>query len=319
MIHSFRLAPPQMLFVFRMFTLYTVGMVFTTVKYRYIIRVTKEANALTDVFVIGGGPAGISAALTAVGRGKSAMIVSTSPEDSLLWKAEKINNYAGLPDMTGAELLGTMLRHAESAGIPLTRGRVLSVLPMGGSFGVSVGSDFFECRAVIVAAGLSRARPFPGEAEHLGAGVSYCATCDGMLYRGKRVAVISLSSDGPEEAEYLRSIGCEVEFFDTKRAKKYEILGEGAVEALMADGQRVEVSGVFIFRSGVAPDSLVSGLAVSGSSIVVDGAMATSVPGVFACGDCVGAPYQIAKAVGEGNVAALSAAKYLENLAKEEK
>lgn len=274
---------------------------------------------MTDIFVIGGGPAGISAALTAAGRGKTAAIVSTSPEDSPLWKAERIDNYAGLPDMTGAEMLRTMLRHAESAGIAMTRGRALGVLPMGKTFGVSVGSEFYECRAVVVAAGLSRARPFPGEAEHLGAGVSYCATCDGMLYRNKRVAVISLSADGPEEAEYLRSIGCDVEFFDTKRAKRYEILGEGKVDALLADGERVDVSGVFIFRSGVAPDSLVPGLVINGSAIVVDRDMATSVPGVFACGDCVGSPFQIAKAVGEGNVAGLSAARYLENLAKEEK
>ncbi len=274
---------------------------------------------MTDVIIIGGGPAGISAALTAMHRGKTALIVSSAPEDSPLWKAEHIDNYPGLPGVTGRELIETLLRHAEGSGAQLMRGRALSVLPMGRSFGVSVGSDFAEGRAVILASGLSRAKPYPGEAEFLGAGVSYCATCDGMLYRGKKVAVIGLSADAPEEAEFLRSIGCEVEYFDASRAKKYEILGSERVEKLLADGVEYEVSCVFILRSGVAPGSLVPGLELDGPHIKVDADMATSVPGVFAAGDCVGAPYQVGKAVGEGNIAGISAAKYVENILKEEK
>ena len=274
---------------------------------------------MTDVIVIGGGPAGVSAALTAMHRGKTALIVSSAPEDSPLWKAEHIDNYPGLPGVTGRELVETLLRHAEGSGAKVMRGRVLSVLPMGGSFGVSVGSDFVEGRAVVVASGLSRAKPYPGEAEFLGAGVSYCATCDGMLYRGKKVAVIGLSADAPEEAEFLRSIGCEVEYFDAARAKKYEIKGGERVEKLVADGEEFDVSCVFILRAGVAPGSLAPGLKLDGPHIKVDAGMATSVPGVFAAGDCVGAPYQVAKAVGEGNIAGISAAKYVENILKEEK
>ena len=163
---------------------------------------------MTDVVIIGGGPAGVSAALTAMHRGKTALIVSSPPEDSPLWKAEHIDNYPGLPGVTGRELLQKLLLHAEGSGAQLMRGRVLSILPMGRSFGVSVGSDFVQGRAVVIASGLSRAKPYPGEAEYLGAGVSYCATCDGMLYRSKKVAVIGLSADAPEEAEFLRSIGC---------------------------------------------------------------------------------------------------------------
>lgn len=274
---------------------------------------------MTDVIVIGGGPAGVSAALTAMHRGKTALIVSSAPEDSPLWKAEHIDNYPGLPGVTGRELVETLLRHAEGSGAQVMRGRVLSVLPMGGSFGASVGSDFVEGRAVVIASGLSRAKPYPGEVEFLGAGVSYCATCDGMLYRGKKVAVIGLSADAPEEAEFLRSIGCEVEYFDAARAKKYEIKGGERVEKLVADGEEFDVSCVFILRAGVAPGSLAPGLKLDGPHIKVDAGMATSVPGVFAAGDCVGAPYQVAKAVGEGNIAGISAAKYVENILKEEK
>lgn len=181
-----------------------------------------------------------------------------------------------------------------------------------------MGSDFVQGRAVVIASGLSRAKPYPGEAEYLGAGVSYCATCDGMLYRSKKVAVIGLSADAPEEAEFLRSIGCEVEYFDAARAKKYEIKGGERVEKLVADGKEFDVSCVFILRAGVAPGSLVPGLELDGPHIKVNADMSTSVPGVFAAGDCVGAPYQVAKAAGEGNIAGISAAKYVENIHEEE-
>ena len=153
---------------------------------------------MTDIVIIGGGPAGISAALTAMHRGKSALIVSSAPEDSALWKAEHVDNYPGFHNATGAELLKALTEHARASGAGIVRGHALSVLPMGESFGVSVGADFVEGRAVIIACGLSRAKPFPGEAEFLGRGVSYCATCDGMLYRGRRVAVVGLAADAPE-------------------------------------------------------------------------------------------------------------------------
>ena len=105
---------------------------------------------MTDVVIIGGGPAGVSAALTAMHRGKTALIVSSPPEDSPLWKAEHIDNYPGLPGVTGRELLQKLLLHAEGSGAQLMRGRVLSILPMGRSFGVSVGSDFVQGRAVVI-------------------------------------------------------------------------------------------------------------------------------------------------------------------------
>ena len=273
---------------------------------------------MTDIVIIGGGPAGISAALTAMHRGKSALIVSSAPEDSALWKAEHVDNYPGFHNATGAELLTALTEHARASGAGIVRGHALSVLPMGESFGVSVGADFVEGRAVIIACGLSRAKPFPGEAEFLGRGVSYCATCDGMLYRGRRVAVVGLAADAPEEAEYLRQIGCEVEYFDAKRARKYEIRGAERVSALLADGVEYPADCVFVLRPGVARDALLPGLETDGGAIRTADDMSTNIPGVFAAGDCAGAPYQVAKAAGEGNTAALSASKYIENKVRKE-
>lgn len=276
-------------------------------------------DTIYDLIIIGAGPAGVSAALTARHRGKTALIVSTAPENSMLWKAEHVDNYPGLPASTGPELVRALIAHAERSGAELRRGRALSAMDMGGVFGVSVGTDFVQGRAIVLATGLSRAGGCPGEAEHLGRGVSYCATCDGMLYRGRPVAVLGFSADAPEEAEYLRSIGCEVEYFDRQRAVRYEIKGDGAVTALSADGTDYSVDAVFIFRPGLAPDSLLPGLELRDGHIAVNQDMATNIPGVFAAGDCTGAPYQVAKAVGDGNVAALSACKYVESLTTKQK
>lgn len=273
---------------------------------------------MTDIAIIGGGPAGISAALTARHRGKSALIISSPMEDSPLARAELIDNYPGFPEISGLELLRALSAHAEKSGVEFMRGRALSAMPLGESIGVSVGSDFVECRALILACGLSRAKPFPGENEFMGRGVSYCATCDGMLYRNRRVAVLGFSSDSREEADYLASIGCEVEYFDRSRAKNYVISGADRVETLSADGTDYKVDCVFILRSGVAPTSLMPALETENGVIRVSPDLSTSVPGVFAAGDCIGTPYQVAKAVGDGNTAALSASKYIENKIKEE-
>ena len=159
--------------------------------------------------------------------------------------------------------------------------------------------------------GSAQPKAYPGEAELLGRGVSYCATCDGMFYRGKKVAVIGLSAEAREEADFLTGIGCEVEFFDRRRATRYEILGDGKVSALKADDAEYPVEGVFVLRDTVASSVLLPELALDGGHIAVDREMRTSLPGVFACGDCTGRPYQIAKAVGEGNIAALSADAFI--------
>lgn len=270
-----------------------------------------------DIVILGSGPAGLSAAVAARGRNKSVLVVGNRWQDSPLARAECVDNYLGLPSMTGAELMERFTRHAEESGANLVTGKVISLMAWEG-FHLTVGNELYEGSSLILAPGVVRQAKYPGEMEYLGRGVSYCATCDGMLYRGKKVAVIGLSADAPEEAEFLRSIGCEVEYFDAARAKKYEIRGSQRVEALIADGTEYAVECVFILRAGVAPGSLVPGLELEGPHIKVNADMATSVPGVFAAGDCVGAPYQVGKAVGEGNIAGISAAKYVENTHEEE-
>ena len=268
-------------------------------------------NETYDILILGGGPGGISAALTAHARGRKALIVSNEAGTSALWKAHRIDNYPGLVGMSGAQMLTAMTGDLKKLEIPVVTGRVTGVMAMGKSFMVSVGQDVYMASALILATGSAQPKAYPGEAELLGRGVSYCATCDGMLYRGKNVAVIGLSADAAEEADFLRGIGCKVEFFDKNRAKRYEIRGETSVTALAADGAEYPVDGVFILRDTVAAGVLLPGMTMEDNHIAVDRSMRTSFPGVFAAGDCTGRPYQIAKAVGEGNIAALSADAYI--------
>ena len=146
-----------------------------------------------EILVLGGGPAGLSAALNAHARGRSALVVSNPPEENPLWKAGRVDNYPGLPGVSGRALLSAMRRQAEEAGVEFVTGRVLSALPVMGSWFISVGQEMYNARAVVLAIGVARGKKFPGEAEFLGRGVSYCATCDGMLYRNRPVAVLGFS------------------------------------------------------------------------------------------------------------------------------
>ena len=264
-----------------------------------------------DSVIIGGGPAAVSAALTLRNRNKTVAIVTGGVDDIPLSRSHKITNYPGMPEISGRDMLVRMEQQALDAGTELIRGRATSVLNMGDFFGVAVGNDFYQGKTVILCTGVKPAKLFPGEKELLGRGVSYCVTCDGMLYRGKNVCLVGFTSDTEAEAELLRTMGCQVQLF-TKKGAPYAIEGEKKVTGLKVGEELYPCEAVFILRSGTAPDTLLDGLEMDGAHIKVNRDLSTSVPGVFAAGDCTGTPYQVAKAVGDGNVAAYGVSKYLE-------
>ena len=270
-----------------------------------------------DILVIGGGPAGLSAAVNARARGRSVLVVSNPLKENPLWPAERVDNYPGLPGVSGAELLKELRRHAEQAGAEFVTGRALSSVRMPEDWYVSVGPDMYNAKAVVLAAGVARGKKFPGEAEFLGRGVSYCATCDGMLYRDKDVAVLGYSDSARQEAEFLERIGCRVTYFN--RPKNCEIRGDDKARSVICDGRRAEVDCVFILRPTLAPTDLFPGLETEKGYVAVDRRMATNLPGIFAAGDCTGGPLQVAKAVGEGLIAGQSAAAYVSDLERQAK
>lgn len=275
-----------------------------------------------DSIVIGAGPAGLSAAVQLRQRGRTVLVVGNPQQQNPLWRAEKISNYLGLKDLTGAELLERFRLHAEEMGVEFMTGKALTAMAFDGWM-LTVGQEVVQGKTLILAAGVSRGVKYPGEQELLGRGVSYCATCDGMLYRKKSVVVVGRSADAPEEANYLAQIGCQVTYVSPQtpkglskdipwvKAHKLEVKGTDSVEALLADGAELPCEGVFILRESVAPTDLFPELETEDGYVKVNRHMETNIPGLFAAGDCTGKPLQVSKSVGEGLVAGDSADRFL--------
>lgn len=278
---------------------------------------------MMDIAIIGGGPAGLSAAIQARMRELSVVLVAREDAKGALTRAPLIENYPGIANENGTQLLAKMKSHALALGTEFHDGKVTSVTDLGGSFGLAIGADFVQAKIVILATGARQPKMLPGEADLVGQGVSYCATCDGMLYRGKRVAVLAESAHAPAEANFLQEVAAGVLYFgkaDPALHKDIQMV-EGRIDSLVlqdgkfagvtAGGQEYPLDGLFIERDQMALDSLIPGIETEGAFIRVDRNMRTSIPGIFAAGDCTGGVLQVSKAVGDGCVAAYIAAQDL--------
>ena len=191
-------------------------------------------------------------------------------------------------------------------------------------FTMLADNEMYQAKTLILTTGVVAAKGFEGEEEMLGRGVSYCATCDGFLYKGKTIAVFCGSKRYEGEVEYLAKIaekvyvsapykdyGVEAENVEKVGPIK-RVFGEMRVTGIeLADGSTVDVDGLFCLRNAVSPSTLLKGLELDGPHIVTDKKQATNIDGCFAAGDCTGRPYQLTKAMGEGNVAAHSVLDYL--------
>ncbi len=277
-----------------------------------------------DLAIIGGGPAGVSAVINAKILNKSFIWFSSGESSKKVARAELIKNYPALPDVTGKELAAAFKKHTESLGIEAVNEIITGVYPMGNKFTLLAGSKDYEAKAVILCLGVETQKPVDGEERLLGRGVSYCATCDGFLYRGKKIAVYCTDKRYESEIEFLCSIAEKVYVMPlykdySIKAKNAEIIlkspvkfvGENRLTAVEFKDGSLEVDGVFVLKSAFSPTTLVHGLKVEDGHIWVDRRMETNIKGLFAAGDCTGRPYQYVKAAGEGNVAAHSAVEYL--------
>lgn len=270
---------------------------------------------MLDCVVIGTGAAGISAALTLKLLKRNFVLLGSKNLSAKISGAEKIKNYPGLLSASGADMQRAFLNQLAAESIEITEAKVNGVYPAENGYTVMCGGDVFETKTVIVASGVERVKQVEGEREFLGRGVSYCATCDGFLYKGKTIVVAA--EDGEEdEVALLKSYAEKVYEIPARSLKKIKgTMRADAVEYL--DGKELKelkADGVFVLKSAVAADSLVYGLKCENGAVTVGRDMATNLKGVFAAGDCTGRPYQYAKAVGEGNVAAHSVNNYLNKL-----
>ena len=284
-----------------------------------------------DIAIIGTGPAGLSAAITAKIRNKSVLLIGSKDLSPKVTKAHAIQNYLGLPNIPGADLGAAFQASIDSVGVTVTEDKITAAYNLGDYYGLQGAETIYEASTLILATGMIPGKLLPGEEALLGRGVSYCATCDAALYRGKTVAVIGYSAKEEHEAAFLSEIAACVNYFPMYkeieslpesvrviREKPVEIRQENGLRQVVTAENRYGFDGVFILRDSISPGQLVPGLEIENNHVKVDRTMATNLPGCFACGDVVGLPYQYIKSAGEGNVAALSAAAYLDTKKREQ-
>ncbi len=278
-----------------------------------------------NIAIIGGGPAGLSAAITAASKGHSVVLFEAHGFSPRLRSVELITDYMGIPDISGNELIDRFVLHAEHVGTFIVPEKIVHLKERGGYFELGTPNGKYESDAVILATGVSRSNLLPGEKEFLGRGVSYCAKLDALAYRNKRVAAIATVPDAIEEVEYLASVCEEVYFLprykdfvppDNKNIKvitdtPLDITGTDRVTGLHTDADFFSVQAVFMFRASDPLNSFLPSLQMRGRSVMVDDQAETSIEGVFAGGDCTGQPWQVARASGQGQKAAISAFNYL--------
>lgn len=282
---------------------------------------------MPNIVIIGSGPAGVSAALYAARAGVETTVLTKGP--GALDRAELIQNYYGFAEpISGAELERRGIEGAKALGVQFVTTEAVGLTYMDKLTVETLAGDF-PADAVILATGASRAAPhIPGLAGLEGHGVSYCATCDAFFYRGKDVAVLGSGEYALHEVQALLPVVKSVTLLTNGSPltasfppevtvcpeKVNAILGEGRVSGVeLSGGKTVALSGVFV-ALGVAGSTALArklGAEVNGNRILVDEHMQTTLPGLYAAGDCTGGLLQVAKAVYEGALAGTEAAKAL--------
>ena len=305
----------------------------------------KQAEDSYDVVIIGAGPAGATTALYTARADLRTVILDKGLTTSALGMAAKIVNYPGVPgEVSGADLLKRIRGQAQSFGAHLVQDKVLATDLRGETKQVHGAKGTYRARAVVIATGsMGRIRTVTGEERLLGRGVSYCATCDGAFFRDQEVAVVGNNDEAVEEALFLtrfaRRIHLLVQTPDLRASPDLvaeisqhpdveihrstglrEVIGQQQVEevrVVLQDGEKwlLPVSGVFIYLQGGKPitDFLDGQLPTTETGcLMVDGAMETSIPGVFAVGDVLcNHVKQAVISAAEGATAAMAARRYL--------
>lgn len=273
-----------------------------------------------DVAIVGGGIAGYSAALTAKNLKLDYLWLGDKNFGKKTAKAEFVRNYPAFTG-DGESFVHALEKQKAQERIRLTEKRIDGVYKDKNGFMLTAGKESFSARAVILATGVELSASLGDE--YVGRGVSYCAVCDGALYKNKKIAAVLYAEEEKEEAEYLASFASEVLVFSRHpvpfKAQNIRVIDEAVksvsgklrVEKIMTESAEYEVAGVFLLGKSAPPSVLCGGLKTEGAHIKVNRDLSTNLEGLFAAGDITGKPYQFVKAAGEGCTAAYSVKAYL--------
>ena len=298
-----------------------------------------------DLIVVGAGPAGMTAALYGARAGKTVLLLEAAVAGGQILNSQRIENYPALPETDGYTFTENLYTQALTAGVTVEYGAVSGITQVAGGFSLTVGDQSFLGISVILATGLKhRHLGVPGEEPLIGRGISFCATCDGALYRGKEVAVVGGGNTAVQDALTLSEL-CSRVYLIHRRAELRaerglvarmlakqnvvflestvirEIRGEGRLSSLLlfntVSGEERElfVDGLFEAIGQIPQNGVFEELVALDEDgyFLTDANMATSVEGVFAAGDaCRKSIRQLTTAVADGTVAALSASAYVD-------
>ncbi len=304
-------------------------------------------KAVYDVVIVGGGPAGMTAAIYAVRSGKTALILEGAVYGGQIINTPDIENYPGLAHVSGFEFANSLYNQATGLGAEMVFERAIAVEEAGGLKLVKTDRNEYACRAVILATG-AKNRPLGLENEQalIGRGVSYCATCDGMFYKDKVVAVNGGGNTAIEDAAFLAGYCEKVYLIHRRQAfrahekeverlkarENVEFILDSAVTALHSDPalnaievsnvktgekQLLQVAGLFIAIGQMPDNTPFSGLVeLDGQGYITAGEdCRTRTPGIFTAGDCrTKKVRQLTTAASDGAVAALAACEYIDHL-----
>jgi thioredoxin reductase (NADPH) len=297
-------------------------------------------NIITDILVIGSGPAGLTAGLYAARAGRKSLILEGRAA-SRLSIGYKLENYPGFISIDSQEMLQKMRDHAEHFGAQILVGDAINFSLSTNPKYVTTKDALIEAKAVIIASGrgLSKAKMIPGEEKFLGAGVSYCATCDGPLFRRQAVLALGNSDEAAEDILALKGMDIDVRWIPGEQEikvsedllkevtnKRIPVLKKTKIKSLEGDHrmkkaivetegeeEELDVPAIFIFRE-IPSTSLFAKAGVKldhRQCIQVDRQQKTNLEGLFAAGDVTCGGLQIASAVGEGCVAAIQAISHI--------
>ncbi len=281
-----------------------------------------------DIIIIGSGPAGVSAAVYAKRGGANVLVISK--DTGTLGKAKKIENYYGFKNISGKDLYENGLKQLENLNIEFVKDEVVQ-LNYTSQFEVTTVNNIFQAKYVVLATGVSRNVPnIKGIKEFEGKGVSYCAICDAFFYRNKYVAVLGSGNYAIHEAEILKPVVKSVILLtnseklvenrdidlNVNEKKVREVRGfEKVDEIVFEDDTAQNINGIFVAIGTASTNDLARkiGARVENNKIIVNDNLETTVPNLYACGDCTGGILQISKATYEGTKVGLEIVNKLKN------